>query len=102
VLIFEIILLWVATWGSKFTDTYSSMISFTFLFQIATFCYYESRGRGGLPPVIQDAAFVAFALCIISIPFVSFFSSGLSIGFSVAVVADSCFKGLFVVHRVLG
>jgi hypothetical protein len=51
--------------------------------------------------MIFDSAFVAFAVCMLSIPFVSFFSGGISIGFGIAVVADSGFKGVFVAHRVL-
>jgi hypothetical protein len=102
VLAFEILLLWVGTWGSKLIDTYSSMISFTFLLQIATFCYYEKHGKRELPRLILDSAFVAFAVCIVSIPFVSVFSRGMSVGFCLAVIADSIFKCIFGMHRALG
>jgi hypothetical protein len=101
-LAFEFPLLWFGTWGIHFADNYSSMISFTFLLEIASFCFYEREKTKGkhLPRYLVDTAFVAFAICIVSIPFVSIFSRGVSVGFMTATIADTSFKGMFGLNRL--
>jgi len=92
-IVFDILLSWVATWGER--ETYSYMIYFGFLFQIGTFSAWDLVSRRSLKTPIIFGASLAFMACIMSIPFVSKSAFGFSIGFVVALASTTIFKAVF-------
>ena len=96
---FEVFMIWFGTWGQEYGDMYSQIVSFGFPSQIGTFFFPEALKRRGIPGEILLAAFVAFMICLMSIPFIPFLVGPLSAGFGLAVTADTIFKAAFLCYR---
>jgi hypothetical protein len=99
ILAFELTLLWFGTWGDSLQDTYSSIIFLGFSAEIGVFLLPDVQKKRLTSTGV--AAFCVYSFCILTIPFIPSYSRGFSIGFSLAVVADTSFKGIYVTSHFL-
>lgn len=91
--------MWIGTWGDSLRDTYSQMILYGFGVEIGILVSPDVKKKR--LTVIEVAGFSVYPICVMTLPFIPSYWHGLSIGFALAAIADTTFKGIYAVDRFL-